>query len=458
MSGSAGPLPHNQGMSAFRRKWSGRAKWTPEKRAEKAAALADAAGIVTEKLLQEMEKGDAPWARPWQTICRMPTKISNGQTYSLLNSFRLMYAAEKEGHKSTLYGGVRGWNELGRFIKAGQHGSQVFFMRSSVGQRDQRGREQPSSPEDENAQQERMELTGRRSWRAPGCVTVFNYDQTHGAELPPRFKPYPGADLVPPSKEERHERAQKFIDAVAAKFCPIRTGGNSAHYSPLTDHVQMPEFAQFKSADEYYVCLLHECIHATGHPERLNRFSDKAEGMDKNMREESYSQEELVAVIGSFMAAGMLGIEPAPEDTAKWGTYMRNYASVCREDPRMLPQAIDRAAKAVNFIFDLAPEFQVVRFADEEQGGPGQKGGEQGDSGDMANMSLPPPERRDGGGGGGGGSTGAPSPEPGRPEPDEDLGRTRGPGPDLDPEPAGYRPLRPLPLPKQPERVIEFGR
>lgn len=44
------------------------------------------------------------------------------------------------------------------------------------------------------------------------------------------------------------------------KRCPveIRYGGNSAHYSPASDTIAMPEKGQFKTPEDFYATLAHE--------------------------------------------------------------------------------------------------------------------------------------------------------------------------------------------------------
>ncbi|MDW3224350.1 MAG: zincin-like metallopeptidase domain-containing protein [Paracoccaceae bacterium] len=54
---------------------------------------------------------------------------------------------------------------------------------------------------------------------------------------------------------QRIEHADQFF---AASGADIRHGGNSAHYSDGTDHVQMPHFESFRSPEAYYATLAHE--------------------------------------------------------------------------------------------------------------------------------------------------------------------------------------------------------
>jgi hypothetical protein len=67
----------------------------------------------------------------------------------------------------------------------------------------------------------------------------------------------------------RIAEAEAFFAALPG--LDLRHGGNAAFYSPSTDHVQMPPFADFRTGEGYYATLAHEAAHWTGHPSRLAR-------------------------------------------------------------------------------------------------------------------------------------------------------------------------------------------
>ncbi|MGK2952405.1 MAG: zincin-like metallopeptidase domain-containing protein [Thiobacillus sp.] len=82
---------------------------------------------------------------------------------------------------------------------------------------------------------------------------AFNIDQIEG--LPAHFYAKAAPRLNP---DQRLAHAESFFAALGAE---IRHGGNRAFYCPSTDHVQMPDFVSFKSAESYYATLAHECTH-----------------------------------------------------------------------------------------------------------------------------------------------------------------------------------------------------
>jgi antirestriction protein ArdC len=80
--------------------------------------------------------------------------------------------------------------------------------------------------------------------------------------------------------------AEEFFGNIGAD---IRHGGNSAHYSGGSDHVQMPAFETFRSPEAYYATLAHELTHYTKHKSRLDRDLGR-----KRWGDEGYAREELL--------------------------------------------------------------------------------------------------------------------------------------------------------------------
>ena len=143
---------------------------------------------------------------------------------------------------------------------------------------------------------------------------------------------------------QRIDHAERFFAATGAD---IRHGGNSAHYSGGTDHVQMPAFEAFCSPEAYYATLAHELTHWTKHKSRLDRdFGRKTWG------DEGYAREELVAELGAaFLAADLgLAIEPRPDHAS----YIASWIKVLQDDTRAIVQAAAHAERAVAYLHQLA--------------------------------------------------------------------------------------------------------
>jgi antirestriction protein ArdC len=107
------------------------------------------------------------------------------------------------------------------------------------------------------------------------------------AQPAPRFDPI-----------TRIEHAEKFVSATGAD---IRHGGGRAYYTIAGDYIQMPPFESFRDAGSYYATVLHELVHFTKGPGRLDRDFGR-----KRFGDEGYATEELVAELGAAFLCGAL--------------------------------------------------------------------------------------------------------------------------------------------------------
>jgi Antirestriction protein len=140
----------------------------------------------------------------------------------------------------------------------------------------------------------------------------------------------------------------------AALGADVRHGGNRAFYCPSTDHVQMPDFTSFKSAESYYATLAHECTHWTRHSSRLERDFGR-----KKWGDEGYAMEELVAELGAAFLCADLELRPLiREDHAP---YIAGWLKALKEDKRAIFTAAAHAQRAADFLHGLQPQ------AEEEQ-------------------------------------------------------------------------------------------
>lgn len=172
------------------------------------------------------------------------------------------------------------------------------------------------------------------------AYTVFNVDQIEA--LPERYGEPEVIDINP---DERIARIDAFFRHCGAE---IRHGGGSAYYAPGPDHVQMPQFECFETADAYYSTLGHEMTHWTRHPSRLDRDFGR-----QRFGDSGYAREELVAELGAaFLCADLgLALEPREDHSA----YIANWLHVLKDDVRFVVSAASHAQKAVDHLKALQP-------------------------------------------------------------------------------------------------------
>jgi antirestriction protein ArdC len=121
---------------------------------------------------------------------------------------------------------------------------------------------------------------------------------------------------------------------------------NRAYFAPLQDHVNMPDFGAFVSAELYYGTLFHEMTHWTGHKARLDR---KCQYSDTKER----AAEELVAEIGASFLCAEFGIEQhTREDHVN---YIAGWMQALKDDKRAIVTAASAASKAVDYLQAIEP-------------------------------------------------------------------------------------------------------
>ena len=126
------------------------------------------------------------------------------------------------------------------------------------------------------------------------------------------------------------------------------TAGYRAYYRLSDDWAAQPERSQFPSQDAYTHTTQHELVHPTGHPGRLNRPTLVDLG---GFGSETYTSEDLRAVIAAMMTDEQLGIGHVPrQGTANVSSWIKTLKNELKEiwaaavnAPRILDWLMARA-------------------------------------------------------------------------------------------------------------------
>ena len=278
---------------------------------------------VTDKIVQDLERGVRPWMQPWSAehaagrVVR-PLRF-NGQPYKGINVLMLWSAAMEKGFAAPIWMTFKQALEFSAYVRKGETGSLVVYA-------------------DKITRTETDAATGEEAERAIPFMkgyTVFNVEQIDG--LPAHFfaKPEPKGESV-----QRIERAESFFAATRAQ---IVHGGGRACYVPRTDNIHMPCIDCFRDAESYYATLAHEATHWTRHPSRLDREFGR-----KRWGDEGYAMEELVAELGSaFLSADL---ELTPETREDHAAYIASWIEVLKNDKRAIFTAASHAQRAADFL------------------------------------------------------------------------------------------------------------
>ena len=269
---------------------------------------------VTDLVIKAIEEGTQPWSRPWACGKGMALALRHdGKPYRGINQFLLGMYQMQAGFNSPYWMTYNQAKKLGGQVRKGERGSMsVFFKMLDV----------PSkAPDAKKGDKDRIPLLRHNM--------IFNAAQIEG--LPDRF-------YIQPAEINQDELIADADEFFSKTGCPVRHGGNSAHLSLNTGIVHMPEFAAFKTANDYYATLAHETIHWVG----LKR--DEIE--PDLFGSVNYAKEELVAEMGAAFTMAHLGLssEPRPDHAS----YIASWLKKLKEDKKFIFQASSKAQARVD--------------------------------------------------------------------------------------------------------------
>jgi antirestriction protein ArdC len=291
------------------------------------ATRTDIYSQVTNRIVEELERGVRPWFKPWNAehaAGRITRPLRhNGQPYQGINILMLWASAEMAGFHCPYWLTFQQAKQLGGFVKKGEHGSPVVYASTFK-----------KSETADDGQEVESEIPFLKQY------TVFNACQVEG--LPEHFYA-----LAEPSKEqiERIAQADAFF---AATNADIRTGGDRAYYTVGGDYIRIPPIECFRDAESHAATLAHELAHWTRHPSRLDRDLGR-----KRWGDAGYAMEELAAELCSAFLCADLRITPeVREDHA---SYLACWLEVLKNDKRAIFTAASHASKAADYLHGLQP-------------------------------------------------------------------------------------------------------
>ena len=288
---------------------------------------------VTRSIIGALERGHAPWQKPWKTPRRSgynPNLHHNavtGHAYRGLNVWSLEAEAAARGRASTAWLTFNQARQAGGNVRKGERSTLVSFWKF-----DQKLITNNDTGEDE--------------WKRTVTLrmyNVFNIEQTDGVKLPKRE--------AQPEDSDPEIDVNEFAEAIVRGYVDnggptlAHDGGDSAYYRPSTDAVSMPMPGQFTSPDGWYATLFHELGHSTGHESRLDRLSKDT--VLAAFGSEDYSREELVAEFTSAYLAAQSGINNTRENST---AYIAGWLRVVKSDPQAALIAAGRAQHAADLI------------------------------------------------------------------------------------------------------------
>jgi antirestriction protein ArdC len=276
---------------------------------------------VSARIIAELERGAAPWVKPWSATAgaNTPCNAVSNRPYSGCNVV-LLWMAQSADYRTPRYLTFRQALELGGNVRKGEHGIKVYFVKQLQVQ-------------DKNAVNE----------AETGIVpmlreyTVFNIDQCEN--LPERITA--PSVVKPRNKDQRDPAVDEFLSCSGAS---IREGQGEAYYAPGADFISLPRFEAFKSAAHFYNVAFHELTHWTGHKSRLDR------DLRNRFGTRHYAAEELVAELGAAFLSAEFGFDG---DIRNAG-YIATWIDLLKSDKRAFFTACSKASQAADYLRGLA--------------------------------------------------------------------------------------------------------
>lgn len=301
--------------------------------------------LLSQQFLNALSQGYIPWTACWAQ--ERPLNAITGKAYRGINAAVLSFVGEQRRLSDPRWCTYNQAQQKGWQVMKGAKGVPVEYWayydtkeKKLLSWKDVRQKLR-ADPDYEKHLQLRCRT-----------YTVFNGEQIQGI----------------PVLERRHTDIGDLRDhrdtLVMNMDIQYREGGNEAYYSPSTDTVTLPPEALFDDPYSYMATFLHECSHATGHPNRLDR------DLSGKFGSESYAREELRAEIASAFTAQSIGLHLTPEQLAyqtdRHAGYIQHWASILKDSPDELFRAIKSAEEISDYLLvagEFRPEPEIVAGA-----------------------------------------------------------------------------------------------
>ena len=285
--------------------------------------------IVTNRIIEHLEKGVIPWRKPWADA-GLPKNLITGKEYKGINVWLLASLNYPQNYFMTF----KQVKDLGGSVKAGEKSQEVIFWKWIEKEKESKNNETNLNKSDKNKTEKIPLLKYYR---------VFNIDQCEG--IPPQ--------KIPPvfvRENSPIESCEKIVNEMP-KQPEIRHKEQQAYYHKLHDYVNMPKLETFESSESYYGALFHELVHSTGHTERLNR---KELINSKGQKTQDYAVEELTAEMGASYLKNYAGIPI--EQLTNNVAYIQGWLERLRKDKKFIVYASSHAQKSVDYILNVRNE------------------------------------------------------------------------------------------------------
>jgi antirestriction protein ArdC len=279
-----------------------------------AVSFDDLANTIKQQLAGPLDE----WIMPWHHGIPEPYNPISGHIYTGNNAIALIRSAQNEGYTSAKWAESSDWSKSKKKVQKGSLPTKIHRPIFCISTRDKKI--------------EDKRIVGFK------LVHLFNADQ---------IEAYDKSQLDLFEQFQNILLINDFIENCAANI--IFHNGNAC-YNSESDTIFMPHKANFfgskhaPAEHNYYATFIHELIHWTGHPGRLNRPT-----LGASMREDR-ALEELIAELGTALICARFDnqIQPRTDHAA----YLKSWLQGLDEE-FYFGNAFKQAQEAIHYLYQL---------------------------------------------------------------------------------------------------------
>lgn len=268
----------------------------------------------------DQHQGLMQWQKTWSVKGNISLPKGVGGFYRGINLWTLLAEQIYLGYGSSIWLTYNQIKQKGAHVLKGAKGSKVCFFKLR-----------------EVEQEEMSEEDDLKVVPLFRAYTVFNLDQTSLV-----------GQMEEPVSQDQLDELLSVLDVSISEF------GNQPHFQPAQDVIVMPRREFFNSSADYNITLLHELVHWSGHPSRLDRQTIRDYGKSDAIR----AEEELIAEIGSVFLAAHFGIVGDLLNHASYVTSWKQHL-----DAKAVGRAMSQASKAFGWLISQLETKQIEAAA-----------------------------------------------------------------------------------------------
>jgi antirestriction protein ArdC len=266
---------------------------------------------ITDSIIAELEKGAAPWVKPWNAPQGADKNVISQKPYRGINRLLLAMVGGIKGYSNPAWATYKQWEQLGGNVRKGEKAAKIIFWSQA----------KSTNPEGEE-----------KAYAFAKAYFVFNVSQVEGIDI-----------IVSEDKQNDNAKIDNCESTIKASQAKIIHGGDTACFIPSSDIIRMPEIGTFQSSEHYYATAFHELTHWTSNKSRCDR--DISKGRFGNP---DYAFEELVAELGAAFLCSTHGIA----GDLRHAGYIDSWLKALKNDNKAIFKASGLAQAAADYVLN----------------------------------------------------------------------------------------------------------